>query len=366
MLQAFSHFQALNFMQVPGLQTSEPRLQPTPALAGRTPGAAPEKAPRPTFPLLAMAAAAAVLRAAHVQRRALGAPQTASGVRVRKPMNNSLRDCAVATFEECTNTRRYEPLVYLYKRRLGQPKGRPIKMRGGTRREGGNKYRNHQPKRYRAIDFRRSKRYVFGTITSIEYDPYRTARISLVEYEDGEKRYILYAAGFFVGQQVIASEDAPIFVGNALPIDKVPPGTMVHNIQFYSGRRAAAARGAGTSAVVLSRDEKYVTVKMPSGEVRLIRNYCWCTIGKVGFAEHQLLKIGKAGAKRALGFKPHVRGKAKNAVDHPHGGGEGRSPIGHKFRMHPNYKNVHAATRRLNKYSDKFILIKRKKPSGKM
>jgi len=285
---------------------------------------------------------------------------------VRKPMNNSLRNSCVATYEECTSTRRYEPLVYLYRRRLGAPKGKAIHMPAGTRKEGGHKYRGHKAKKYRVIDFRRTKRDIFGTIETIEFDPWRSSRIALVNYEDGEKRYILYAAGFFVGQQVIASEDAPIFVGNALPIDNVPPGTMVHNLQFYSGQRGGAARGAGTSAIVLSRDEKYVTVKMPSGEVRLIAPNCWCTIGKVGFSEHQLLRLGKAGNMRALGLRPHVRGKAKNACDHPHGGGEGRSPIGHKFRMSPYYKNVHASTRKENKHTNKFILIKRKKPSGKI
>ncbi|CAK0817577.1 unnamed protein product, partial [Prorocentrum cordatum] len=160
-------------------------------------------------------------------------------------------------------------------------------------------------------------------VLGYKYDPYRNARICLVRYEDGEKRYILHAIGFFVGQEVIASADAPIFVGNAMPLDNVPIGTQIHNISTDVYGQGALCRAAGTSATVLSRDDKYVTFKLPSTEVRMLPKTCWCTIGKVGRPEHNLIKLGKAGKSVHLGIRPHVRGRAKNAADHPQGGGEG-------------------------------------------
>lgn len=169
-----------------------------------------------------------------------------------------------------------------------------------------------------------------------------------------------------MGQQVISAPDAPVFVGNAMPLDNVPIGTMVHNLEIQPGHGGQLARSAGNSAMVLSRDDKYVTVKLPSSEVRLLKKTCWCTIGKVGRTEHQLIKLGKAGKSRQLGFRPHVRGSCKNACDHPHGGGEGKSPIGHK---HPKTKFGSAAlgrkTRIKKKLSDNLILIRRKKKSGR-
>lgn len=219
---------------------------------------------------------------------------------------------------------------------------------------------------YRIIDFGRTKRGMFGTIETIEYDPYRNTRVCLVKYEDGERRFILYALGFFVGQQVIASHDAPVFVGNAMPLDNVPIGTMVHNIEQAPKFGGQIARAAGTSALVLSRDDKYVTIKMPSSEVRMLPKGNWCTVGRVGRPEHCLIKLGKAGKRRQLGFRPHVRGSAKNACDHPHGGGEGRSPIGHKHPKTPYGKcALGLRTARLAKRSLKFILIRRKKKSGR-
>jgi len=206
---------------------------------------------------------------------------------------------------------------------------------------------------------------MFGTIQTIEYDPYRNARICLVKYEDGEMRYILHAVGYYVGQEVISSRDAPIFVGNAVPLDKVPIGTMVHNIEMHPDFGGAIARAAGSAAIVLSREGEYITVKMPSTEVRLLPQDSWCTIGKVGRTEAQLIKLGKAGKRRQLGFRPHVRGSAKNACDHAHGGGEGRSPIGH---VHPKTKwgkCAHGMFTRRSQGSDRLILIKRKKKSGR-
>ncbi|CAJ1361812.1 unnamed protein product [Effrenium voratum] len=326
--------------------------------------------PRPvTLPIFAAVAFASLLRA-KVQRRGKGKPQTTSGIRVRKPKNNALRNSSIATFEELTCKQRYEPLCHMYRRRFARPRAKPIQMCTKTARESGHKYSlpgqgSRHARMYRVIDFGRAKKDMFGTIKSVEYDPYRNARICLVEYEDGEKRYILHAVGYFVGQEIISSADAPIFVGNAVPLDKVPIGTMVHSIEKNPTFGGAVARSAGASAIVLSRDRDYVTVKMPSGEVRLMMKECWCTIGKVGRTEAQLIKLGKAGKNRHLGFRPHVRGSAKNACDHAHGGGEGKSPIGH---VHPKTKwgkCAHGMRTRRPQYSDKLILIHRKKKSGR-
>jgi large subunit ribosomal protein L2 len=315
----------------------------------------------------AAAAAAAVAVRARVALRAKGKPQTTSGIRVRRPMSQSLRNCSIATFEELTCSQRYEPLVFMHRRRFGQPKGKPIAGAAKNRTQSG-----HEPgkraRMYRIIDWGRTKRGMFGTIETVEYDPFRNARICLVKYEDGEKRYILHAIGYFVGQQVIADEDAPVFVGNAMPLDKIPIGTTVHNVETLPGnmRGGRIARAAGTSCMVLAFDDKYVTLKLPSSEVRLLNRQCWATIGKVGRPEAQLIKLGKAGKKRQLGFRPKVRGIAKNACDHPHGGGEGRSPIGHKFQKTPQGKCTQGLkTRRKNARSNRFILIRRKKKSGR-
>lgn len=309
-----------------------------------------------------------------VTRFAKGKPQTTAGVRVRKPKCNALRNTSIATFEELTTRKRYMPLTFMYRRRFSRPKHKPIMMASKTARMSGHNcntrqgapHANRHARLYRIIDFGRTKRGVFGTIQTVEYDPYRNARICLVEYEDGEKRYILHAIGFFVGQQIISSEDAPVFVGNAMPLNNVPIGTMVHNIEMWPGRGGQLARSAGNSAIVLSRDEANVTVKLPSSEVRLLPKKCWCTIGKVGRPEAQLIKLGKAGKRRQLGWRPHVRGCAKNACDHPHGGGEGHSPVGYK---HPRTKFGNCAlgrrTRRAGQMSEKRILIRRKKKSGR-
>ena len=350
-------------------QTLGQHRAPLSSAAPRQAKAEPKAQKQLGLPLFAVACTAVALRS-QVARRAKGKPQTTSGIRIRKPKNNALRNTSVATFEECTTKRRYEPLCFMYRRRFARPKGKPIMMATKTSRESGHKYMDsgRHARRYRIIDFGRTKRGTFGEIETIEYDPYRNARICLVNYEDGEKRYILYAMGFYVGQQIIASPDAPIFVGNAMPLDNVPIGTMVHNIEMHPGRGGAIVRAAGTAGIVLSRDDKWVTVKLPSTEVRLFSKKCYCTIGKVGRTEHSLIKIGKAGKMRQMGFRPHVRGSAKNACDHPHGGGEGKSPIGQK---HPKTKFGNCAlglkTRRRprNNMSGRLILIRRKKKSGR-
>lgn len=320
------------------------------------------------LPFAALACAAAALRA-QVIRRAKGKPQTTSGIRVRKPKNNALRNCSIATFEELTTSKRYEPLVFRHVQRFARPKHKPIQMATRTARKSGHQHHLGgvaHAKKYRIIDFGRKKRDMFGTIETIEYDPYRNTRICLVGYEDGTKMYILYALGFFVGQQIIASQDAPVFVGNAMPLDKVPIGTMVHNIEMHPERGGALARAAGSAAIVLSREANSVSIKMPSSEVRLLSKNCWCTIGKVGRPEAQMIKLGKAGKSQHLGRTPHVRGSAKNACDHPHGGGEGKSPIGHRHPMTRFGKCAHGlVTRRKGVMSEGKILIKRTRKSGR-
>eukprot|EP00931_Biecheleriopsis_adriatica_P078677 TRINITY_DN520_c0_g1_i1.p1 TRINITY_DN520_c0_g1~~TRINITY_DN520_c0_g1_i1.p1 ORF type:complete len:414 (+),score=64.95 TRINITY_DN520_c0_g1_i1:111-1244(+) len=376
MLQLFGRHQGPTFVQsLAGSRATGGRqsqfLRPS---AGLLDMAAPDfTSQRPAvLPIFAMVACAAAAMRAQVMRRAKGKPQTTSGIRVRKPKNNALRNCSIATFEELTCKQRYEPLTYMYRRKFARPTGSPIQMATRTIRESGHKYRgaqlpkgNRHARMYRIIDFAREKRDVFGSIQTIEYDPYRNARICLVKFEDGEFRYVLHAMGYFIGQQVISSTDAPVFVGNAMPIDKVPIGTMVHNIEMRAGQGAGIARAAGTAATVLSHGPKYTTVKMPSSEVRLIPAASWCTIGKVGRPEASLIKLGKAGKSRHLGFTPHVRGSAKNACDHPHGGGEGRSPIGHRHPKTPFGKCAKGMTTRRPQWSDRQILIKRKKKSGR-
>jgi len=353
------------FLPLPGVGAAARPTQAAWRACQRAPLAAAET--RPALGFLAAACVATALRA-RVARRAKGKPQTTSGVRIRKPKNNALRNSSIATFEELTTRKRYEPLCFMFRRRFARPRHKPIQMATRTARESGHQYMqaNRHARMYRIIDFGRTKRGMFGVIETIEYDPYRNTRICLVKYEDGERRYILYAMGFFVGQQVISSVRAPVFVGNAMPLDKVPIGTMVHNIEMHPTNGGQLARAAGASAIVLSRDKRCVTVKLPSSEVRLLSKKCWCTIGKVGRTEHQLIKLGKAGKSRQLGFRPHVRGSAKNACDHPHGGGEGRSPIGHK---HPKTKYGKCAlgmkTRKPQTRSSKLILIRRKKKSGR-
>lgn len=317
----------------------------------------------------AMLCIATVLRhRARVVMRGKGKPMATAGIRVRKPKNNALRNTSIPTYEELTTRARYRPLTAMFRRRFARPKGKPIMMATRTCRQSGHKYLS--PKRhaklYRTIDFNRAKRGMYCEIETVEYDPYRHARICLVKYEDGEKRYILYAMGMFVGQQVIADLKAAPIVGNAMPLDNVPIGTQVHNVEMHPQFGGAVCRAAGTSCTVLARDDKYVTVKMPSSEVRLLHKNCWCTVGRVGRPEANLVKIGKAGRRRGHGWKPHVRGKAKNACDHPHGGGEGRSPIGHKHPRTPFGKAaLGLKTKNKSRPSRRLILIEHKKKSGR-
>ncbi len=281
------------------------------------------------------------------------------GVRKLKPVTNGTRHAVVYDFAEITKKDPEKSLVIGWHR----AKGRSRQQGKITSRHRGGGHK----KLYRIIDFKRNKSLVPGKIASIEYDPFRSARIALVHYADGEKRYILWAEGLEVGDTIMsinyedasAGKELPeIKPGNAMPLKFIPVGTIIHNIELKPGKGGQLVKSAGTEAQILGRVGSYVQVRLPSGEMRLVHERCMATIGKVGLAEHELLKLGKAGRKRWLGRRPHVRGTAMNPVDHPHGGGEGRtrgkhpeSPWGWKTK---GYK-----TRRGRKYSDRFIITRR-------
>ena len=214
-------------------------------------------------------------------------------------------------------------------------------------------------KKFRVIDFKREKFDIPGTVKSIEYDPMRTARIALISYADGEKRYIIAPNGLEVGQKIVSGENVAPEVGNALPLAKIPLGTIVHNVELKPGKGAAMVRSAGAYAQLLAREGKYATIKLPSGEMRMVLTTCLATIGTVSNSDHMLVRLGKAGRKRWLGRRPRVRGVVMNPVDHPMGGGEGRASGGH-----PRSRNGLLAkgkkTRAPKKYSNKLIISKRK------
>lgn len=215
-------------------------------------------------------------------------------------------------------------------------------------------------RKYRIIDFKRNKLDVEGTVLRLEYDPNRTAHIALIEYADGERRYILAPDGLGVGDKVIASESADIKPGNALPIANIPLGTFIHNIELHPGKGAQLVRSAGTAAQLMAKEGKMAQVRLPSGEVRYVRMDCMATIGQVGNLEHENLSIGKAGRKRHMGWRPSVRGSAMNPVDHPHGGGEGKSPIGMPSPLTPWGKpTLGYKTRKKHHPNDKFIVKRR-------
>ncbi len=281
------------------------------------------------------------------------------GVRKLKPVTNGARHAVVYDFAEITKKEPEKSLVVWWHR----AKGRSRQQGKITSRHRGGGHK----KLYRIIDFKRDKSLVPAKVAAIEYDPFRSARIALLHYADGEKRYILWPENLKVGDTVmsISYEDASagkelpeIKPGNAMPLKFIPVGTIVHNIELKPGKGGQLVRSAGTEAQVLGRTGNYVQVRLPSGEMRLVHERCMATIGKVGLAEHELVKLGKAGRTRWLGWRPHVRGTAMNPVDHPHGGGEGRtrgkhpeSPWGWKTK---GYK-----TRRGKKYSDRFIITRR-------
>ncbi len=273
------------------------------------------------------------------------------GVRKLKPVTNGTRHAILYDFSEITKKEPEKSLVEPLVKRAGRNNQGRITVR---HKGGGHK------RKYRIIDFKRDKWGVPAKVAAIEYDPNRSARIALLHYADGEKRYIIWPEGLKVGDTVVAGPDVEIKVGNALPLENIPVGTFVHNIEITPGKGGQIARAAGMSAQILGRQGDYVQLRLPSGEIRLIHKKCMATVGTVGLAEHELIKLGKAGRSRWLGIRPTVRGTAMNPVDHPHGGGEGKT-----FGKHPvspwgqptkGYK-----TRRGAKYSDKFIIKRRGK-----
>jgi large subunit ribosomal protein L2 len=236
-----------------------------------------------------------------------------------KPTNPASRGKTGMTYEELTTSRPHKPLTS-GKKRIG---GRNNKGRVTVRFRGGSHKR-----RYRAVDFKREKHGVPGTVATIEYDPNRSARVALLHYADGEKRYIIWPHGLQVGDQVLAGESAPVNLGNALPLHKIPVGTIIHNIELKIGKGGQMVRGAGTGAQLMAKEGAHAQVKLPSGEVRKVHLNCYATIGQVGNLDHENVALGKAGRTRWLGRRPHNRGVTMNPVDHPMGGGEGRSSGG--------------------------------------
>jgi large subunit ribosomal protein L2 len=273
-------------------------------------------------------------------------------IRFLKPATPGTRHGSVINFNTISTKRPEKSLTSWYHR----SKGRNNRGIITTRHRGGGHKRL-----YRQIDFGRTKIGIGGKVISIEYDPNRNARIALIHYQDGEKRYILQPTGLEVGEVILASPDALINVGNSLPLCKIPLGTEIHNIELQPGKGGQFVRAAGTVAQIVAKEGEWVTVRLPSGEIRLISENCWATIGRVGNQDAINITLGKAGRKRWLGYRPHVRGSAMNPVDHPHGGGEGRAPIGRARPVSPWGKPaLGSKTRKPKKWSSQLILQKRK------
>ena len=274
-------------------------------------------------------------------------------IRVYKPMTNGTRQRSVLTSEEITKTTPKKSLTVTKTKTNGRNNQGRITVR---HRGGGAK------RKYRIIDFKRRKDNVPARVVSIEYDPNRSANIALISYKDGEKAYIIAPKGLTVGTIVESGENVDIKVGNTLPIMNIPVGTVIHNIELKPGKGASLARSAGASAQILGREDKYVLIRLSSGETRKILGTCKATIGTVGNEDYGLVKIGKAGRTRHKGFRPTVRGSVMNPNDHPHGGGEGRAPIGRSGPMTPWGKPALGyKTRKNKKASDKYIVSRRKK-----
>ncbi|MBD2410695.1 MAG: 50S ribosomal protein L2 [Desmonostoc geniculatum HA4340-LM1] len=277
------------------------------------------------------------------------------GTRSYRPYTPSTRQVTISDFSEITKTEPEKSLTEYVHR----PKGRNNKGRITSRRRGGG-----HKQLYRIIDFKRDKRNIPAQVVAIEYDPNRNARIALLLYEDGEKRYILQPNGLKVGTTIIAGPESPFEDGNALPLSNIPLGTSVHNVELTPGKGGQIVRAAGATAQVVAKEGNYVTLKLPSGEVRLIRRECYATIGQVGNTDARNLSAGKAGRNRWKGRRPKVRGSVMNPVDHPHGGGEGRAPIGRSGPVTPWGKpTLGAKTRNKKKLSSKLIIRRRRKSS---
>nr|YP_009293999.1 ribosomal protein L2 [Ahnfeltia plicata]AOM65687.1 ribosomal protein L2 [Ahnfeltia plicata]UAT97370.1 ribosomal protein L2 [Ahnfeltia plicata] len=273
-------------------------------------------------------------------------------IRLYKAYTPGTRNRTVSTFGEITTSQPEKSLLRKNHRNKGHNNRGIITSR---HKGGGHK------KRYRLIDFKRNKINAVAKVASIEYDPNRNARIALLYYLDGEKRYILHPRSLKVGDTVISGPNSPIEVGNALPLHSIPLGTAVHNVELIANKGAQIVRAAGTYAQIVAKEGNFITLKLPSSEVRIIRKECYATIGQVGNIDASNITIGKAGRNRWLGKKPKVRGVVMNPVDHPHGGGEGRSPIGRPYPVTPWGKPaLGVKTRNNKKYSNAYILRRRK------
>jgi large subunit ribosomal protein L2 len=273
-------------------------------------------------------------------------------VKTYKPVTPSQRGMTGYTFEEITKKKPERSLI-VPRRKSG---GRNVQGRITVRNRGGG-----QRQQVRIVDFKRDKREIPARVAAIEYDPVRTARLALLNYVDGEKRYIIAPVDLRVGDTVMSGPAAEIRPGNSLPISNIPVGTMVHNIELRDGRGGQLVRAAGAAAQLLAKEGDYAQIRMPSGEVRLVRQACYATIGQVGNLEHSNVKLGKAGRKRHMGIRPAVRGSAMSPRDHPHGGGEGRQPIGMPGPKSPWGKPTLGAKTRRNKRTDKYIVRRRGK-----
>nr|BDA99035.1 ribosomal protein L2 [Rhodomonas sp. NIES-2332] len=274
------------------------------------------------------------------------------GIRIYRSYTPGTRNRSTSDFSEITNSKPEKKLLAKKTKTAGRNNRGIITVR---HRGGGHK------QRYRIIDFKRNKRDIQAQVASIQYDPNRNARIALLHYKDGEKRYILAPKNLLVGAKVFSGETAPLDIGNALPLSNIPLGTSVHNIELLPGKGGQIIRAAGTSAQIVAKEGNFVTLKLPSSEVRMVYKQCYATIGEVGNSEFKNLTLGKAGRKRWLGIRPTVRGVVMNPCDHPHGGGEGRSPIGRARPVTPwGAPALGMKTRRKNKYSDFYIIRRRK------
>ena len=273
------------------------------------------------------------------------------GVKRYRPLTPSQRQMTVSDFAEITRSKPERSLVQHLPTHSGRNGQGKITVR---HRGGGAKIK------YRIIDFKRNKDGIPAKVAAVEYDPNRTANIALLHYVDGEKRYILSPNGLKVGDMLMSGEEAEVRPGNALPMRYIPVGTEIHNIEMKLGRGGQLVRSAGNVAQLMAKDEKYATVRLPSGEMRLLPVFCRATIGQVGNQDHELINIGKAGKKRHMGIRPTVRGSVMNPNDHPHGGGEGRAPIGRPAPSTPWGKPALGyKTRKKNKQSNKYVVRKR-------
>ena len=269
-----------------------------------------------------------------------------------RPMTPGQRKKSTLVNEELTKTAPEKSLLKTVKKNAGRNNTGKITVR----HQGGGEKR-----KYRIIDFRRNKFDVVGTVATIEYDPNRSANIALINYADGEKRYILAPKGLTVGMKIVSGEKTDVKVGNAMKLMNIPVGTVIHNIELTLGKGGQIARSAGQSAQILGREDKYVLIRLSSGETRKVLGTCMATIGEVGNEDYSLVRLGKAGRTRHMGIRPTVRGSVMNPNDHPHGGGEGRTPIGHKKPMTPWGKPALGYKTRKNKKSSTKLIVTRRK-----